>query len=61
MLFDLWGRVVRRFVNRGLATGDHVFLWDGTDERGRKVPSGQYILLAKIGNETATKKIVIVR
>ncbi|MDI6807614.1 MAG: M28 family peptidase [Candidatus Eisenbacteria bacterium] len=60
-LFDVGGRVVRRFANKALGTGDHVFLWDGTDEKGRRVPSGQYILLVKVGNDVETRKAVIVR
>ena len=43
-LYDLNGRVLRRLLDQGLATGTHAFKWQTRDPGGREIPSGMYAL-----------------
>jgi len=42
-IFDVTGRLVRRFAPGMQSAGAHSLLWDGRDLEGRKVPSGVYL------------------
>jgi flagellar hook assembly protein FlgD len=61
-IHDIRGRLVRQLVSTELAAGSHEYLWDGRDEQGSAVASGQYFarLLAP-GTEPMTRKLMLVR
>jgi hypothetical protein len=41
-VFNLGGRLTRTLVDEDASAGVHTVVWDGTDEEGRRVPSGVY-------------------
>lgn len=41
-VYDVAGRKVRTLVGRNIRSGDHQFVWDGTDQQGRKAAPGSY-------------------
>ena len=41
-VFDVSGRAIRTLVGRNLRSGEHHFIWDGTDQEGRPVAAGTY-------------------
>ena len=44
-IYDIRGRLIRTITDR-VFTGDHsVFVWDGTDDGGKVVPIGYYLIL----------------
>jgi hypothetical protein len=43
VVYDVAGRVVRTLLNRWESAGSHEIVWDGRDNRGRRVPSGAYL------------------
>jgi len=53
---DLQGRIVRV-----LAPRPYSLTWDGTDDRGRALPSGTYFVRLDIGSEHATMRVVLQR
>jgi hypothetical protein len=61
-VFDARGRFVRILSN-----GKHLFskrtdvVWDGRDEKGRRVPSGVYFVQAQSGYQSVVKKLVVLR
>jgi hypothetical protein len=59
-IYDLAGRAVRTLGRRG-APGEHVLVWDGTDDRGKTVASGVYLARYRVGEERGTHRIVRVR
>ncbi len=61
-IHDIRGRLVRKLVSTELAAGSHEYLWDGLNEQGSAVASGQYFarLLAP-GTEPLTRKLMLVR
>jgi hypothetical protein len=57
-LHDVRGRRVRRWL---LAGGDVVVAWDGCDDAGRRVASGNYVFRLDGAGGTATRKVVWLR
>ncbi|MBE0566667.1 MAG: S8 family serine peptidase, partial [Krumholzibacteria bacterium] len=61
-VYDVRGRLVRTLVQGVLAPGQQEVAWDGRDDRGRGVPSGQYFArLAEGLGEPAVRKLMLVR
>jgi hypothetical protein len=62
-VYDVAGRRVRRVLApRWLGTGGHETVWDGRDDRGRRVPSGVYYLrLGGTGEATGARQVVRLR
>ncbi len=58
-LFDLAGRVVRRFVLPSGAEG--TLRWDGTTAAGQRAPAGLYLARLRSGAGEARARIVLVR
>lgn len=58
-IYDLAGRLVRRFANETLAaqTG---FAWDLRDDSGRRVPAGAYFLRGRVFDRNVQRKITVV-
>jgi predicted outer membrane repeat protein len=60
-IFDVQGRRVSVLKAGNQSAGSHQLLWDGTDERGRGLPSGIYHALLRIGGESHSHKLTLVR
>jgi len=61
-IHDLAGRLVRRLVSGPLAAGEHAVVWNGLDDAGRAVGSGQYLARLRAGEQSAvTRKLTLVR
>ncbi len=61
-VFDVMGRQVRTLVDGFKPVGFYRVLWDGTDDRGNKLPSGVYIYqLVVNGQVRASRKLVLVK
>ena len=58
---DITGRTVRTLVNGGMGAGSHSVVWNGTDDRGNKVPSGMYFYKLQAGNYTDVKKLTFIQ
>lgn len=56
-VYDMIGRLINTLFNSFLQTGDHSFVWDGTNENGIKVNQGNYIIRLE-QNRTIENKIV---
>ncbi len=65
MVFDIHGRFLRTLIDQTTVASRHVFTWDGTDQRGRGLPAGPYILyveqmLPTLDRLTASKHLVVI-
>ncbi len=58
---DVNGRAVKTFVHNQQQPGPHTIRWNGTDDNGRPLPSGVYIVRLEAGGQVATRKVVLVR
>lgn len=57
-IYDPQGRLVRDLRTVPSAAGWHEITWDGTDDAGRKVPSGSYWVRLWTPGETRTVRVV---
>lgn len=60
-VFDVSGRKVRTLVRGARGPGDHVAVWDGTDQAGSRVPSGMYFYQLTSAQDTETRKMMLVK
>ncbi len=59
-LYDVTGRLVRVLADRPFAAGEHTLTWDGSDERGRRLPRGVYFarFTCRASGFQATNKVI---
>ncbi len=60
-IVDVNGRLIRTLKNRILHAGWHRSSWDGKNNHGHSVHSGIYFLSLKAGEQTVTRKIVLLK
>jgi hypothetical protein len=61
VVYDVSGRLVRTLVDGPQKAGTHSVVWDGSDDRGRRVGAGVYWAQMKAGDYLSTKKIVVLK
>lgn len=57
-VYDILGRLVRKFDVRQQAVGHHNVLWDGRNNFGQKVPTGVYFYRLNANGESQVKKMI---
>lgn len=60
-VYDISGRLVCVLAEGSRDPGEHTVFWDGTDERGRRQPSGVYIYRLRAGGRSFTRKMVLLK
>jgi len=60
-IFDVNGRRVRALVRGLQGPGTHAALWDGRNDSGHKVQSGVYFYRLQAGDQTLTRKMMLVK
>jgi hypothetical protein len=60
-IYSADGALVRVVRERRLAKGAHSVRWNGDDDAGRNVSSGIYFCVLKFGDDTQTRKLVLLR
>lgn len=60
-IYDIRGRFVATIFKGKLASGSHLFNWDGTNQAGLACPSGIYLCNIVAGREKAVRKIILAR
>jgi hypothetical protein len=60
-LFNLLGQHVRTLVDGPQAAGEYRVIWDATDDRGRRLPSGTYLVRLAAGDRVRSGKMTLVR
>ena len=58
-IFDVTGRCVKTLVDEPKAPGFYSFYWNATGDGGDRVAGGVYFVRAKIGEYTASRKMVV--
>jgi flagellar hook assembly protein FlgD len=61
VIYNIRGQVVKKLVNEKLNSGKHTVVWEGKDERGKKVSSGIYFYRLEAGSYSQTKKMIMVK
>ncbi len=60
-VLDVAGRLVRTLVDGDLPAAQHRAIWDGTDDAGRRQPSGVYYYQLVTDDRVATRKMMMVK
>jgi hypothetical protein len=60
-VYDLTGRQVTSLASRLFDAGQHTVNWNGSDSRGRAVPSGTYIVRLETDERVESRKVMLVR
>ncbi|UCH62904.1 MAG: S8 family serine peptidase [Fidelibacterota bacterium] len=61
-IYDILGREVKTLMNdEPQEAGKHTAVWNGRDNRGRRVSTGLYLYRIQAGGFTATRKLVLLK
>ena len=60
-VFDVKGKVVKHLAGNGAVKASGIFRWDGIDMKGMALPSGLYVLRAKVRGGHYIKKLILGR
>jgi hypothetical protein len=60
-IYNLAGQKVRVLLDEEMMTGSYQAIWDGKDDNGQKVSSGIYFYRFKAGDNSETKKMIMLK
>jgi hypothetical protein len=60
-IYDETGRRIRTLCRGSMKKGENTALWDGTDDKGKAVPSGVYLARLSNGRFKSEQKIILVK
>jgi len=60
-IFNVLGEHINTILNRNLSNGYHKYTWDGTNSQGQNVTSGIYIYSIRVGKQSFSNKIILMR
>jgi hypothetical protein len=60
-VYGIRGQLVRTLVSRPATAGDHAAVWDGLDDRGRRVASGVYFYRLESADAVRTRSMVLLK
>jgi flagellar hook assembly protein FlgD len=60
-IYDARGGLVRTLIDGRLVEGAHEAVWNGKDSQGRPASSGVYFCRMTAGEQSFTKKMVLLR
>lgn len=60
-IYDLLGRKVNEFIFRNQTAGEYNVNWNGTDESGKSVSSGIYLVSLQAGNFRDVQKVILLK
>jgi len=60
-IYNVSGALVRTLVDKPQAAGEYVARWNGTDDRGRPLPSGAYFYRLEAHGFLDSRKLILLR
>ncbi|MEE9554514.1 MAG: aminotransferase class I/II-fold pyridoxal phosphate-dependent enzyme, partial [candidate division Zixibacteria bacterium] len=60
-IFDIQGRLVKTLVDRNLGAGEYSFRWNGINHSGQAVSSGSYFYRLISGEDTITRRMMLLK
>ena len=60
-VFTLDGRPVRLLANRIFPAGKNTASWNGLDNRGKRLPSGSYLIMLQTDSEVRQSKVTLLK
>ncbi|HHL72708.1 MAG TPA: T9SS type A sorting domain-containing protein [Bacteroidetes bacterium] len=60
-IYNTLGKIIRTLVHAKRPAGSHEVVWDGRDDAGNPVPSGQYFVELQAGNAVSSRKLLLAK
>ena len=60
-IYNIKGQRIRTHNISAKTAGDHIFLWDGKDDKGKQLSGGIYFVVLEKGKYKASRKILYLR
>ncbi|MFC1563865.1 YCF48-related protein [candidate division KSB1 bacterium] len=60
-IYNINGQLIKTLVSGQVPNGDHIAIWDGTNDCGKKVSSGVYIYRLHAGGFVQSKKMMLIK
>lgn len=60
-IYDVFGRKVRTLISETLEAGAHKIIWDGKDDKGKKLTSGTYLLKFTLPSQIIQRKMTLLK
>ena len=60
-IYNIQGQLVRTLVDQPKQAGSYQVVWDGKNQSGKDVGSGIYFCKLKVGDNSQTKKMVLIK
>ncbi|MCD6101791.1 MAG: T9SS type A sorting domain-containing protein [Candidatus Cloacimonetes bacterium] len=60
-VYNIKGQLVKTLINRKVEVGQHIIIWDGTNEQGISLSSGIYLCKMKTKDYTTVRKIILLK
>ena len=60
-IYNALGQQIKSLVNERQSPDNYKIIWDGTDNTGSKVASGNYYYRLVVNNETKTNRLILVK
>lgn len=60
-IYNQKGQKVKSIINQSLNIGKHQFVWNGSDNNGKKVSSGVYFCKLVTGSSSIMKKMIMIK
>ncbi|MBI4721493.1 MAG: T9SS type A sorting domain-containing protein [Candidatus Stahlbacteria bacterium] len=58
-IYDLAGRIVRTLVDKEVTKGNYTIIWDGKDDKAKRVARGVYFYRLESGNFHISQKLIL--
>jgi len=60
-IYDILGQRVNCLASGMMEAGVHTLIWNGRDQQGRRVGSGAYLCLLRVGDFRQQRKMILVK
>jgi len=60
-IYNIRGQKIATLINQQLDPGKHNISWNGCDDRGKEMPSGVYFCRLTTGQQTFTRKMMLLK
>ncbi|MFC1555267.1 FlgD immunoglobulin-like domain containing protein [candidate division KSB1 bacterium] len=60
-IFDVSGRVVKKLVKTMMSSGKHEIMWNGTNDVGQLVASGNYFYTLQVDGRQITRRMILLK
>ena len=61
VIFDMLGKQVKSLINKNNISGNHQVLWNGKNDAGKTLPSGQYYYTIEMDGISKSRKMILLK